>query len=347
MEHASRTLSRRSFLRGLAGVAGASVLAACRSTATPPPPSPVASPTSAAAQPATATATVDTAAAGTPARPTATAAPVAAPASPAPGRATPADRVLPLFDTHVHYSEDAWGVVPIDQALRLMDQAGTRLALVSSTPDAGTIALHQADLRRVIPVLRPYRTRGDMASWFEDPSIPPYLEERLALGVHRGIGEFHLYGEGAATPVVAQIVRLAVGRGLFLHAHSDQRAVEGLFAVDPAARVLWAHAGFAGPAAVRAMVERYPNLSVEFAFRADVASGGRLDPGWREVLEAHPARFMVGTDSYTTGRWTAMPAILGEVRAWCASLPPELGDNLAWRNAARLLGVDEAVFRES
>ena len=346
MRRAAKLLSRRSFLRRLAGVAGVSALAACRSTATPPAPSPVASATSAPAQPASATATATAVATGTPARPTATATPAAAPASPGPGRATPTGRVLPLFDTHVHYSQDAWGVVPVEQALRLMDQAGTRLALVSSTPDAGTIALHQAAPQRVIPVLRPYRTAGDLASWFEDPTIPAYLEERLALGVHRGIGEFHLYGEAAATPVVARVVRLAVERGLFLHAHSDERAVAGLFAVDPAARVLWAHAGFAGPAAVRAMVERYPNLWVEFAFRADVASGGRLDPAWRAVLEAHPERYMVGTDSYTIGRWTAMPAILGEVRTWCASLPPELGDNLAWRNAARLLGVDEAVFRE-
>src|SRR5918911_297546 len=106
MERVSETLSRRSFLRGLTWAAGASVLAACQPSA-----------------------------------------PALAPATPAPGATggiAPTGRVLPLFDTHVHYSDDAWAPVPVERALRLMDEAGTRLALVSSTPDAGTNALHQA-----------------------------------------------------------------------------------------------------------------------------------------------------------------------------------------------------------
>ena len=315
-------------------------------TAAPPAeavtPTVVAGATSQASAPPTATAPVSA-----PAGPTATLAPSpaqAAAASPTPDRSA-AGRPLPLFDTHVHYSEDAWDAVPVDQALALMDRAGTRLALVSSTPDDGSIRLHQAAPDRVIPVLRPYRTRADMGVWHQDPSLPTYLEERLTLGVHRGIGEFHLSGDQASGPVIGQVVRLAVARRLLLHAHADERAIEGLFAIDPSARVLWAHAGFAGSTAVQAMVERYPNLWVELAIRGDIGPGGRLDPGWRVVFEKHPDRYMVGTDSYVVARWTAMPAILGEVRAWLATLPPDVGEALAWRNAARLIGVDEAVFQ--
>jgi hypothetical protein len=275
--------------------------------------------------------------------PVATATP--APALPTPTAAPAGQLVPPFFDTHVHYSEDAWGVISVAQALALMDQAGTRLALVSSTPDAGTIRLHVAAPARIIPVLRPYRTRGDISTWHQDRTLLDYLQERLALGVHRGIGEFHLNGDDATSPVVAEVVRLATARQLLLHAHSDERAVTHLFTVDPGARVLWAHAGFAGPAAVRAMVERYPTLWVEFAFRGDVATSGQLDADWRALVEQYPERFMIGTDSYVVSRWASMPAILGAVRAWCATLPPVLRDNLAWRNAARLLGVDETIFR--
>jgi hypothetical protein len=183
-----------------------------------------------------------------------------------------------------------------------------------------------------------------MATWHSDPSIPTYLEELLTLGVHRGIGEFHVYGQDAGSPVMVRVVGLAVARDLILHAHSDEPAIERLFAIDGRARVLWAHAGFVGAAAVRTMVERFPNLSVEFAIRSDIGPGGRLGADWRSLIEQYPERFMIGTDSYTPSRWPAMPAILAETRAWLATLPPPIGEAVAWRNAARLVGVDEAVF---
>jgi hypothetical protein len=259
--------------------------------------------------------------------------------------ATPATGTLPLFDTHVHYSQDAWGPVPIPQALELMDLAGTQIAMVSSTPDEGTIRLHQAAPERIIPILRPYRTRDDMSTWFDDPTIIPYLEERLALGVHRGIGEFHLYGESAGSAVIGQVLDLARRDNLLLHAHSDQRAVEILSERAPDLRILWAHAGYADPATLRQMVERYPRLHVETAIRGDIGPGGQLGTAWRDLFLAHPDRFMIGTDSYTVSRWVAMPTILGDVGAWCLTLPTPIGQQLAWRNAARLMNISDTPFR--
>jgi hypothetical protein len=259
--------------------------------------------------------------------------------------ATPATASLPLFDTHVHYSQDAWGPIPIPQALNLMDLAGTQVAMVSSTPDEGTIRLHQAAPDRIIPILRPYRTGDDMGTWFDDPTIVPYLEERLALGVHRGIGEFHLYGESANSAVIGQVLELARRGKLLLHAHSDARAIEILCERAPDLRILWAHAGFAEPATLRPMVERYPQLFVETAIRSDIGSGGQLGVAWRDLFLAYPDRFMIGTDSYIVSRWISMPMILGDVRAWCLTLPTAVGQQLAWRNAARLMGVGDGPFR--
>jgi hypothetical protein len=226
-----------------------------------------------------------------------------------------------------------------------MDLSGTQIAMVSSTPDEGTIQLHQAAPDRIIPILRPYRTRDDMSTWFDDPTIIPYLEERLKLGVHRGIGEFHLYGEGASTAVIGQVLDLARRDKLLLHAHSDVRAIEILCERAPDLRILWAHAGFADPATLRQMVERYPQLLVETAIRGEIGPGGRLGADWRDLFLAHPDRFMIGTDSYIVSRWVSMPTILGDVRAWCLSLPTPVGQQLAWRNAARLMGVGDGPFR--
>ena len=251
---------------------------------------------------------------------------------------------LPLFDAHVHWSENAHDEISLERALAILDKSGVRMAAVSSTSDEATVRLYRADPRRVVPMLRPYRTRADMGGWAKDASIPPYLAERLKLGVHKGIGEFHLYGDDAASPVMKEIVSLAVARNLILHAHSDARAVEILFRHDPRARILWAHAGFTGPAEVGAMMARFPNLWVETAIRHDIGPGGVLAEGWKELFVQYQDRWLVGTDTYVTSRWHRMPEIQAETRAWLATLPRAVAEKMAWRNGVKLFGVPEDAF---
>jgi hypothetical protein len=254
----------------------------------------------------------------------------------APGGAQPAP--LPIFDTHIHYSAPDWTEYPEDRILGILDQAGVRRAVVSSTPDEGTVRLHRKDPRRFVPFLRPYRTRADMASWHRDPSILPYVESRLALRIHRGIGEFHLSGGETDTPVIRRLLELAVREGLYLHAHSDERAIVELFALEPRSRIIWAHAGMsAGPQAVGALLGRHPTLWVELALRnGDVAPGGVLDAAWRALFLRHPDRFMTGTDTWVTSRWEALPGSVAEVRGYLGQLPQEVAERIAWRNAERL-----------
>lgn len=247
---------------------------------------------------------------------------------------------LRIFDTHIHYSMGDWSAYPPDAALKILDAAGVRRALVSSTPDDGTLRLYEKDPARVVPELRPYRSRADMASWFRDPAVLAYVEERLGRGVYKGLGEFHLRAEDARSALMARFVALAVRHGLVLHAHADAGAVEALFALDPRARVLWAHAGmWAGPAEVAPLLDRYPNLSVELALRTDVAPDGALDPEWRALFLRYPDRFMVGTDTWVTSRWEELPRYLAGVRAWLAQLPRDVAERIAFGNAERLYGV--------
>ena len=51
---------------------------------------------------------------------------------------------LPIFDAHIHYNQPDWNVFPPSQILAILDQAGIRRALVSSTPDDGTLKLYEA-----------------------------------------------------------------------------------------------------------------------------------------------------------------------------------------------------------
>lgn len=249
---------------------------------------------------------------------------------------------LPIFDTHVHYSQGAWDAFSPRKALDALEAAGVERALVSSSPDHGTIKLHRAAPDRIVPILRPYRGEVRSSNWIDDPKLIDYLEARLKLGVHKGIGEFHLFDlpGSTATPQVRQMAKLAAARSLFLHIHSGPGPVEAMFRIEPKSKILWAHAGFTTPPAeVGALVERYRNLWVEMSFRAhSIMPGERIDPAWRDLFLSHPDRFMVGTDTYVSDRWAVYIGLVDEHRAWLEQLPREVAEKIAYRNAERLFG---------
>ena len=248
----------------------------------------------------------------------------------------PADAPAPLIDTHIHYSHDAWEMLPPEAAVQVLRQAGLRRAFVSSSSDDGTQMLVQAAPDLIVPVLRPYRRRGEISTWFQDPTVVAMIEERLAAKRYAGIGEFHIYGADADGPVMRRLVELAGEHGIFLHAHADADAVERLFAQDPEARILWAHSGFAQPDEVRAMLDRYGNLWADLAFRSEHGSGGTVDPAWKQLFLDHPDRFMVGTDTFTPERWYYVIDHADWSRDWLGDLPPDVAERIAWRNAETL-----------
>jgi hypothetical protein len=253
---------------------------------------------------------------------------------------------LPIFDAHVHYSQEAWEEYPPRVVSRKLKAAGVDWALVSSSPDEGTIMLVDHESRRFIPELRPYRGQVGSGNWADDAATPAYLAERLKRGVgkhpYRGIGEFHLLSvEDARTPVLQAVARMAVARELVLHVHAGAEPVQALFALEPRLRILWAHAGMSTPPEeIRRMMERHANLWAEVSFRAeDILAGSGLDPTWESLLLAHPERFMIGSDTYTNSRWDEYGALIASHRAWLELMPPKAARAIAHGNALRVLGV--------
>ena len=244
---------------------------------------------------------------------------------------------IAIVDAHVHYSQNSWQDYAPGAVLLLLDQAGVRRAFLSSTPDDGTMRLYDLAPDRIVPVLRPYRQPGELSSWFQDPTVVPYLEQRLTRPIYRGIGEFHLSGTDASAPIVRQVAELAARHGLFLHCHCDAQAVEILAGLVPGVTVLWAHAGMsAGAAEVGRLVDAWPNLVVELALRSDVAPGGQLDPAWRELFVRHADRFMLGTDTWIPSRFADYVDVQNSARTWLRQLPSEVASRLASENAELL-----------
>lgn len=248
-----------------------------------------------------------------------------------------------LFDAHLHYNREPEARYALPEVLRLFDQAGVRGILATSRPNTGTHTLYAARSARlqVVPFLRPYRVRSDIQTWFADPATMRLIEEEFRHGYFVGIGEFHLHGNEARNPEVARVVAFARDKKLMLHAHSDVAALEILFALDPQARIVWAHTGFSLPVGeVEAMLTRYPGLTAELSYRNGIVdAGGRLDPGWRRLFERHPTRFLLGSDTWIDARWEQYGEIMGAYRGWLAQLPPDVAARIAWGNAAGLFGL--------
>ncbi|MBM3568178.1 MAG: amidohydrolase [Alphaproteobacteria bacterium] len=248
---------------------------------------------------------------------------------------------LPLFDAHLHYSHDAWERFPPERIVAMLRQAGLRRALVSSSNDEGTQMLARLAPDLILPSLRPYRSRGDVSGWTREPAIVEYLEARLARHRYVAMGEFHLYGADADLPVPRRMVELAKRHNLILHAHSDAEAVERLFAQWPEARILWAHSGFARPAAVAEMLRRHKTLWCDLAFRDDHGAGGKVAAEWRPVFAEFPDRFTIGTDTFTPERWPYVIEHAAWSRAWLNDLPKEIAERIGWRNGEALFGTGD------
>jgi hypothetical protein len=245
---------------------------------------------------------------------------------------------LPIFDAHMHYSHDAWELVPVEQVIAILRKAGVRRALISSSNDEGQQRLYRSAPDLIIPELRPYRTRGETGTWFRDETVVKYLEDHLKKNRYAGIGEYHIYGADVDLPVPRRMIQLARKYNLFLHSHSDADAIERQFRQWPQARILWAHAGFDRPERVAEMLRKHKNLWADLAFRTDFASNNKVDSAWRTVFLEFPDRFMVGTDTYTPERWHYVGEHAEWSRRWLSTLPRDVAERIAWKNGEQVFG---------
>ena len=277
----------------------------------------------------------------------------------APGFA--ADYAGPLFDTHLHYNEEAWngnsGPHSPADVLARMQRNGVKAIVANSRPNDGTKSLAaMAETRKagvtVVPFIRLYRNRADYDNWFRDESIYDMVQAEFARGVagdqagpYKGIGEFHLYDSANANGAVARkLMRFAAKNKLAVLAHVDDTAIDLLMAHAPDARLVWAHTGIGGAPVERvdALLGKYPQLMGELSYRPGLTcDAGKLCPEWRALLLKYPGRFMIGSDTWVNQRWLYYDELMKGYRAWLGDLPPDAARKIAWGNAAGIFGMAE------
>jgi predicted TIM-barrel fold metal-dependent hydrolase len=256
-----------------------------------------------------------------------------------PARAQSESHALPVFDAHVHYNLDEGRPVAVEEVFDLWRRAGIRGVLLTSRPNDGTRELLEKAPKefQTVAFARPYVVLSDARTWFRDPAIYAMIERELARGIYRGIGEFHIFGHDADTEGFARFVRLAKQHGLWLHAHCDDYVIERIFALDPEAKVIWAHTGMSvAEQRVAELLARYAALYGELSFRSGITAGGALSPAWRKLFTQYPDRFLLGSDTWVQQRWPEVPAIIAAYREWLDELPADVARKIAWENGARL-----------
>ena len=250
-------------------------------------------------------------------------------------------QALPLFDAHVHYKEPAWGPYPPATVLELMDASGVAMALVSSTPDAGTIKLWEFAPKRIVPELRPYHGNAGSSNWTRVAGMFEYLMKRLATYPHQGIGEFHLHQvDPSDEPLLRKFSSVAKSKDIVIHVHSGKAPVDFLYSLEPTLKIIWAHAGMSEPAeTVEAMMAKYDTLYADTTYREnDILAGTTIAPAWRRVLERFSGRFMVGTDTWVNDQWSDYADLVKLNRQWLSHFSKEIATKIAYQNAERLFG---------
>jgi hypothetical protein len=248
---------------------------------------------------------------------------------------------LPIFDAHMHYKEPAWQPFPVQTVIELMDRSGVAMALVSSSPDDGTIMLWEYASKRIVPELRPYHGQAGASNWTKAPGMLAYLEKRLTTYPHRGIGEFHIHHlDPNDRDFLKQVARLAAERKILIHLHSDAKPVQLFYEMEPALTMIWAHAGMSEPPEViGALLERYPKLYADTSYREyDILGDGDIEPRWRDLIMRYPDRFMIGSDTWANSQWERYEALIQINRRWLSQFPREVAEKIAYRNAETLFG---------
>lgn len=249
---------------------------------------------------------------------------------------------LPLFDAHMHYKEPAWERYPVESVIELMDENGVAMALVSSTPDEGTIMLWEHAPNRIVPELRPYHGSAGSGNWTKMKGMVAYLERRLEQYPHEGIGEFHIHRlDTSDEALFRKVIGMARERDIYLHVHSGAEPVRWLFSLDPDVKIIWAHAGLSTPAPdVHKLMSDFPTLLADTSLREwEIAgSGSSLDPEWAEIVFDFQDRLMIGSDTWVNAQWDKYSDIMASNRQWLAMLPKSVAEKIAYKNAERVFG---------
>ena len=282
-------------------------------------------------------------------------------------QAPDAAQLLPLFDVHVHFSND-------------VTEAQQELSALQARGGAGLFALGAASKNTDIVTAANYTYPFVIVNQPYSDATAQTVTDQLKAG-KRGVGEFILRHPNAPATAADSSVPLAVFDAAAAHAakggvgkvpvtihfdaenhdtHQDLYSAEldHALTLKPNTTIIWAHLGDSDAALVRKLITAHSNLYADISCRNNVLpaynrsfptdwqsltdSTGKLTEEWRTLFEDFPDRFLYGSDflrETTSDRFSQMDDVLAYYRSVFAQLKTETAEKIAYRNAKTLLGL--------
>lgn len=268
------------------------------------------------------------------------------------------DELVPFVDSHVHLNDERLQI-------ELMGRYGAKQAVIfwGRNSDNGSIAdaaQRHPDLFIAFASISPERPTYRRAWDADDASLLQSLDEMLASGHFRGIGEIsavHFPSPGLGEtdydptgPTMRGIMALARRHRVPVMVHVEVTRMRELAILLETFRdvpVIWAHGGYTPLFIAWRMLERHPNLYYELSARTwprhprspdytILRDGREVWPGWIELIEAKPERFIIGTDANHRSRAGDIMKF-ESVQTVLRQLSPGTRDRVARTNLLRLL----------
>ncbi|MBI4609111.1 MAG: amidohydrolase family protein [Candidatus Rokubacteria bacterium] len=258
-----------------------------------------------------------------------------------------------IIDAHSH--------LPNPQALDAYVQAMARHN-VRKVLLLGVGGVQKQDLEWIGAAARKYPDKVLPGAPVPDPLNPAEakrLDALLANGRYAALGEVHIRQVSRKIqrkpddPAFGSILEVAARHGLpvVIHAELDDETAERLeraLKTRPTARLVLAHGGSADPKVLERLLERNPNLLADLSGMhflrspALATEAGPLDSRWKALIERLPDRFLMGIDVWAPQLFE--PATLDRLMRWTrrilGELPPDVAEQVAHRNAARVFGLE-------
>ncbi len=269
------------------------------------------------------------------------------------GPAAAADYTGPLIDAHAHLPNAA----AMDAYVAAMKRHNVRKVVLLGVGD-----LQPGEGQWIEGAAKKYPDLVAVGARVPDPTsmaAAGQLDVELARTKARVMGEAHIrhverkIERDPSAPAFMQILQLSAQRGVPIVIHNDlnpatSASLEAALAAHRQATIVLAHAGGAKPAALDGLLARNANLMIDlsgmhFERRPALAKEkGPLDPAWKALIVKRPDRFLIGLDAWVARLFE--PAALDRLMTWTrrvlGELPPEIAEQVGWKNAATLYQLD-------
>lgn len=284
---------------------------------------------------------------------------------------------IPIIDAHSQVDQD----IPFEEIIKLMDQAGVSRTILSARRKVKPEQILSFASRYPDRITPAVRSKGNTYEKGRTREFTKYLDSQLKSTGFKAMAEVLIwhaekFHHKETKPIAPQVVfepdspkvtavlEAAFKRKWPFVAHIEFAAIgaernrfmsgfEAMLGKYPDHPFVLNHMGQLGVEEVKRLIGKYGNIHFITAMCNPIAkknstqplvnmfTGKQLAPGWKNLIIAHPDRFVLGFDNVWARHWRKI--YIPQVKLWSnalAELPENAAHMVAHGNAERLWRIE-------